>query len=213
MYCIHCGSQNRDGAKFCIECGQPLSQAQQPTYAVEQAPQPVIAPGSSPTTRSGVTARSRIAAIAALIAVIGFFLPWVTVSCGGEPVMTVSGFQVAKGGVIQTVLGPSDPMPSSPKLFITLGAAVLVCLSFYLVYASRRMGFPVALLQMAVAAIGLWQMFAELSRLRAENTSPDQWVPVTFSTQFGLWATAAGLVGVLIGGFLSLPELLRRRAP
>ena len=47
MFCIHCGTQNADGSRFCIKCGQPLDQspaqpAQQesppPTQQAWQAP-------------------------------------------------------------------------------------------------------------------------------------------------------------------------------
>lgn len=37
MFCIHCGTQNADGGRFCIKCGQPLDQAQP---AQQERPQP-----------------------------------------------------------------------------------------------------------------------------------------------------------------------------
>lgn len=39
MFCIHCGTQNADGSRFCTKCGQPLDQSQaQPTQQAWQAP-------------------------------------------------------------------------------------------------------------------------------------------------------------------------------
>ncbi len=40
MFCIHCGSQNHEGALFCANCGQPLaSQPQAPQQPQNQQPQ------------------------------------------------------------------------------------------------------------------------------------------------------------------------------
>ena len=34
MFCVHCGAQQEDGAKFCTSCGKPLD-----TEAPQAAPQ------------------------------------------------------------------------------------------------------------------------------------------------------------------------------
>ena len=52
MFCTNCGSQQKDGAKFCTACGAPLAQAPSVEAAlpVERAPargsQPAGAPSS-----------------------------------------------------------------------------------------------------------------------------------------------------------------------
>lgn len=37
-FCSHCGAQNRDGARFCESCGQPIGQAAGPTPAAATPP-------------------------------------------------------------------------------------------------------------------------------------------------------------------------------
>ncbi len=211
MYCMKCGAQNQDTAKFCIKCGRPLGRAQPPV--LESEPEVELAPRSRPAeTAPRMTLGSKIAGLAATIAVIGFFLPWVTVSCAGSELMTMSGYEVAQGGVVQTLYGPSDPMPSNPLLFVAPGAAVLICLIFYVAYARGRIGLFATLIQAVLAGVGAWQIFAVLNQLRAEYGDPDMLIQASVQTEYGFWMTVFGLGAVIGGNLLSVPDILRQRA-
>lgn len=48
--------------------------------------------------RGGGNGLFNIARGAKLLALLCFFLPWVTVSCAGQPLITMSGYQLATGG-------------------------------------------------------------------------------------------------------------------
>ncbi|HOU24644.1 MAG TPA: zinc ribbon domain-containing protein [Anaerolineae bacterium] len=81
MFCMKCGAQNADGQAYCIKCGAPLAKA---TYTSEQSP------------LSGVLSLSlgqKVSGTAALLALVCFFLPWVTVSCGTS--WSLSGYELA----------------------------------------------------------------------------------------------------------------------
>ena len=88
-YCGDCGKKNDASARFCERCGHSL--------APIQPPPPLPFP---PKQRSWI---SRVASIGALIAIVFFFLPWVSVSCSASslsmPSTTVSGYQIATGHI------------------------------------------------------------------------------------------------------------------
>ena len=45
MFCVHCGAQQEDGAKFCTSCGKPLdTEAPQAAHQPQAAPQPQEGP-------------------------------------------------------------------------------------------------------------------------------------------------------------------------
>jgi hypothetical protein len=48
-----------------------------------------------------------VARLAKLIALFGFFLPWVLVSCSGEPIGRLSGIDLATGGGAAQGAGPN----------------------------------------------------------------------------------------------------------
>jgi hypothetical protein len=89
---------------------------------------------------------SKIVSIAASLAIIGFFLPWALVSCNGEPMVTMTGAQIATGGSMPTPFGMTDPLPGNPILFLPFGAVALVFLLFIIYYIIRRAGILVVTL-------------------------------------------------------------------
>ncbi len=93
IYCINCGTKNDSSSQFCESCGTPLARAPaQPVYT-PPAPPP-------PKPRSWV---SKVASIGAMVVVVFFFLPWVSVSCTaaqlGIPATSISGNQIATGHI------------------------------------------------------------------------------------------------------------------
>lgn len=70
MNCPQCGTHNEDTARFCSNCGTPLSPVQQAT------PVPPRPPVSAPVSDKKKTINI-ISIIAAGLLAIGFFLPWI----------------------------------------------------------------------------------------------------------------------------------------
>jgi len=88
IYCGNCGQRNETSARFCEKCGQTI---------VHDRPSMIVSP---PRKRSWL---AKLASVGASIAIICFFLPWVSVSCSTNPgiftmpATTVSGYQIASG--------------------------------------------------------------------------------------------------------------------
>jgi hypothetical protein len=76
MYCPSCGTQNSDTNRFCMKCGTALPAAATPT-PVSYAPRPAYA-AASPNWRPV----GWLTLAAAAISILGFFLPWLSLSTG-----------------------------------------------------------------------------------------------------------------------------------
>ena len=81
MYCKHCGAQLPDGSAFCSACGGQLD-AVQPEKAVP-------APVGSVKPAAALSAVS-ITKLALILALLAFFLPFVTVSCSSSESLSES---------------------------------------------------------------------------------------------------------------------------
>jgi hypothetical protein len=158
---------------------------------------------------------SKLISVAASLAIIGFFMPWALVSCNGEPMVTMTGAQIAEGGSLPTVYGMSDPLPGNPILFVTLGAVALVFLLFIIHYIIRRAGILISIFQLTLGIFGAgsmilaWRKFLEMYGGSGEYF----YVPVTITiqTRYGIWMTTIGIAGIIIGGILSIADFSRRR--
>jgi hypothetical protein len=93
IYCTNCGAKNDTSSQFCENCGSPL------TKLHSTAP-PVTPPLAPPRPRTWI---SKAGSVGALVAILGFFLPWLSVSCSAAgfavPSTTVSGSQIASGHI------------------------------------------------------------------------------------------------------------------
>ena len=88
MFCVKCGAQNDNGGKFCVKCGAALiapTQAQSPF----QGPAPQSVPASAAVTVDVAGVKWRHVAIvgAAIVAIVGLNLPWLS-----DGYFTQSGF-------------------------------------------------------------------------------------------------------------------------
>jgi len=75
-FCVNCGAQNREGARFCEACGKPVAQivagAQPPPTPATSAYQPAAAPiASSGTAKTLALAGVGIYAVAAVLSLMG----------------------------------------------------------------------------------------------------------------------------------------------
>ena len=85
MFCPKCGKEISDDSRFCEACGTPIQQAApapQPT-----APQPAAVPAAAPAS-GGILAHIKTigisAKVAVILALVAFFMPFVTISCNYE---------------------------------------------------------------------------------------------------------------------------------
>ena len=73
-FCVNCGAQNRDGARFCESCGKPVTQlvAGTPPPPTPGAYQPVAAPTQSTgMAKTLALVGAGIYGVAALLAIMG----------------------------------------------------------------------------------------------------------------------------------------------
>lgn len=87
---------------------------------------------------------------AKLVALLLFFLPWVTVSCAGQELVSMSGYQMATGSISVTnpMTGASETPPDGGESDIpVILAAILIVAAIGLTFALKRG-------QAALAAIG-----------------------------------------------------------
>ena len=145
-YCMNCGYALRPGSNFCENCGSQLSftEAWKPAIALATSIRSRSAAGdAAPTCDDRAKNAARIAAI---IALIGFFLPWA--SCQGLRAReTVTGAQLASHGASGLLIIPVGMLialgvllnkgktlqerATSAKVVISSGIASLVVLLYY----------------------------------------------------------------------------------
>lgn len=148
---------------------------------------------------SKLTRGNKIVGAAASVAVICFFLPWVLVSCGGQPVASISGWQLAAGGSVSTGWG-SQPIPSSPMLFLVLLAALAPLAAVYLAYKQQLKLRSAALTALASAAVALLTLVIQFSDGQHEASS----MGVSTQREVGFWGTVLAHLAIVAGGLLDL---------
>jgi len=128
-----------------------------------------------------------LARIAKLIALFGFVLPWVLVSCAGEPVGRVSGLDLATGG-----LGSHH---ADPNWWVAVSlAAVIAGLVLSFVLAARAAFVAVgaaALLALAASVVGVASATAPRT---PPAPSPASSSAARVELQYGYFVTIAGLL-------------------
>ncbi|MBK8985998.1 MAG: FHA domain-containing protein [Chloroflexi bacterium] len=141
---------------------------------------------------------------AALLVLLFFFLPWVTVSCSGQPLGQFTGYDLAVGAPLfvgtDAVGVPSLPaLPGDRFLFVVPGVALLTLLWVGLAFArqpwARLLGLGVVLTAVSGLALLAWRW----AILRLTITPL-----MTVVYEPGLWLTMGGLVGILLGGVVSI---------
>jgi hypothetical protein len=124
----------------------------------------------------------RISTSGAALAIICFFLPWVSQSCGNEPPRVRSGWELAADGDRLVLLVP----------IVALVVLALGLLAWRRGYATRRV---------SVASIGLG-LLALLFLFWRFGTAPPE--GITRDILYGLWGVVAGNVLSVVGGILGV---------
>jgi hypothetical protein len=148
---------------------------------------------------------SKIAGIAAHIAVVAFFLPWIAVSCYGTPIGSASGYGMATGNW-NTPFGSSDSAPV-PSVFLILAGAVLLAFMFYVAYTRESIGVPWTVSQIVIAAGSLAALVAISIKTINDNTSSeDATLQVSAHPRVGLMLTIGSFVTVILASYLGITE-------
>jgi hypothetical protein len=154
--CTNCGATLDPGATVCSSCGTPVAAA------------PGVAPAAATSTTGAGTSVSmlmNLARGAKGIALLGFLLPWVTVSCAGQPLVRMSGLQMATGNVTP-VANPAAGFPGAggaPSLdsftrgtsgdILVIVAAALIVVGLVLLFVLPRRTAALAGMATSAAAI------------------------------------------------------------
>ena len=193
-----------------------------------------VAPPPPPVNRPDPNAGGRIAGFSfanvarglKIAALLLFLLPWVTVSCAEQTLVSMSGLDLATGSVTvhnpmtgETASPPSDANgPDMPVIVAAILIVVALMLSFVL---RRRVGAfaSMAALAGAAALIGYSVLYRIPAKAREDVTQ--QSGPTTqgidqaqlaqmirVETEIGFWLTLAAIIGAIVLTWMAL-----RRAP
>ena len=165
---------------------------------------------------------SNLARIAKVVALLLFLLPWVTVSCAEQTLISMSGIDLATGSVTMTnpVTGVSESPPGAGKgdLLVIVGA-VLILLSLAATFVLKgRIAALAAIAGAGLAAAAL--AYAVLVRIpdsaRAGAATSGGGAPgmsqaqlaemIRVNIEIGFWLTLAALAAAIILNFLALKQ-------
>jgi len=199
--CGKCHAEFADDQNFCERCGLPL-------MAKEASATPPVAgtsPASGSLTPSLDLAQKRQTCFSigtAVAALVCFFLSWFEVSCGGQKVATLSGWNVAAG---IEMMGERQ----AGHLYVLLTLLLLPVVLLLLVGSflqSRPAPSAAAIPQMLAGVFCILMPVVEYLRLRSQAKNPSNEGAVSIETQYGFWGIlVSGLLLALLG-FLSLPR-------
>jgi len=145
-----------------------------------------------------------LARIAKIIAVVGFVLPWLAVSCSGHRMLTASGLSLAMGEM--TITNPLNTVDhhvrGHPNWWLAAAGVVIVSgvLLGLLLHGRRAAGVLLAasITGAGLSAAGLWSVYErrshDVAALEAEALGVGQSGGATrLDTLYGFWMTLAGL--------------------
>lgn len=146
---------------------------------------------------------------AAVLVLLFFFLPWVTVSCNGQPLGQFSGYDLAAGVPVSTLVGsealsPLGGLPGDPALFLVPLVALITLLWVILAFVKREWEVYTGAGTVAAAVLGVLVLVWRWLIIPAQ---PGELVAISYEP--AMWLTLAGLAGIILGGGLSI--VLSRR--
>ena len=189
--CPKCSAATEPADRFCSACGEPLAEA-------ARTPPPAT-----------LTEPRNLARVAQAVALLGFVLPWITVSCQDRVLAQVSGLDMALGRV--TIHNPftdvSQVHASSPNAVVVVALALIV--------AGLALSFSIAIRRIALAnvlgsaaallLVGYEVLVSAGGSVRAQAAAHRDTGDVARSfaeavrvtTDFGFWLTCADLVAAI----------------
>ena len=158
MSCAQCGGAVGPSDRFCPACGTSTGEepaaAEQPAAAATS-----VAPASFDTGRL-----RRFGQVAKTIALLAFLLPWVTISCAGQQIASVSGVRLATG--VMTIRNPithnlETHAGSANWAVLLAAAAVALALLVSFVLAGKRGALPSLALCAVAAALSIYAVLID----------------------------------------------------
>jgi hypothetical protein len=133
-----------------------------------------------------------LSSAAVLLTLVCFFLPWITVSCNGSPMITVTGYDMAAGVDLGELGGRTD---SDPLLFV-IPAVALIAGWFLLANGSPR---GRGTIQFLGGVAGLVILGLKWFALQDNESSVDPEL-VRVDIEYGAWGTIIGLALLILTG-------------
>jgi len=138
----------------------------------------------------------------ALLAIIAFFIPWLLISCSGQELARMSGWQLAVGleGMEQTGLDSGSP------ILLALLVLALVVLALVIVILIRgRFGKweGIVFLACGVVATGILTIYLLANQ---PSQSDLEFAAIEIKPMAGLFMTYIGYIAIIVGGVLCLRE-------
>lgn len=151
---------------------------------------------------------------AAILAFVAFFLPWVTSSCRGQEVATLSGYQLATGTTVevrpvaQVPISQTREIPPQRRV-LAIPFAAVACVALVALVATHRLRSPLAGAIVVVLAVGC--LLIMLNRTLEVRSQANQ-NGFDFRTRYGAFAVIAAYALVLMGGLIDILAGWRARA-
>ncbi|MCL0052359.1 hypothetical protein M1M92_02645 [Peptococcaceae bacterium] len=148
----------------------------------------------------------KVSSSGAILAIFCFFMPWFLVSCEGQLIANMSGWELAAG----TTVGKGYfvlEVPGEPVLFLVLLAGIAVFLLGYFAY-KRGMIKPLdgyGLIGLGV--LPLLILFIYLFKFKEQVIEEGLQLECQFGSWglvLGFWGVILGYIAVIIGGILNL---------
>lgn len=135
-----------------------------------------------------------------------FFLPWFQLSCGGEKVGSLSGWELASG-----VGSLGEPQAGHYYVFLLPGV-LLVAMALLGVQLARKIlaPLPMAILQMLAGVLCVALPLVEYLRLRWNVRTSGAAGTLNVETRFAFWGTLVLGLALAFLGFLSRPQRASR---
>lgn len=208
MFCPECGKMVSEQSVFCPECGTKImeTQAVSPTTQVTRKP-----------TETEVSRRrfhfleaftGKVSGGLLGFAVLLFLLPWITVSCAGEKVLTVSGTDLAIGKEIQIPRAFGEPDKQNTregKVTIAFIAGIVGALAGFLVKAKRAQRIILSVF----GGIGTIVLFVLKYKIDTEIVEEGKGI-IAVDYHFGFWLTLFLFFAVTVLNVVSLTNVSER---
>lgn len=164
---------------------------------------------------------SNLARIAKVVALLLFILPWVTVSCGEQTLISMSGVDLATGHVTMTnpVTGASESPPGAGKAdMLVIAGAILILLSLAATFILKGRTAALAAIAgtgLAAASLAYTVLVRVPDSARAgANTSGESGAPgmsqaqlaemIHVNIEIGFWLVLAALAAAIVLNLLAM---------
>jgi len=144
---------------------------------------------------------NKILSPAAAIALLCFFLPWLLISCEGQTVASMSGWQLMVGDELKTSFG-AETMEGDAELFLLFAAPIGVLVLAFLVYQNRMTIRSATWGSLGLAVASLLLLYVKFSDVHTRAAEAG----LTVKLRYGFWGTVIAHIAILIGALWNLVE-------